>query len=1244
MDRQPSAAHPQYQYQHSQATQWSRLVRRNTLAPVVPSSPPPLKLAAPSHVPQQLELIPILLPQHPSHHLVQLAHYNRLVTTGRTSRLQSSPLPPLLSPQHIQAVPGQRSSPSGGIPAWNTHPSGRAGHGNRESRRLSKGERAPVTDKDPTADMPGKKAELSQLPIRPYAHNHNTALFHQSSSVPSTPHQHARKFSSGSRETSPNATHNHSPRSAYSESNMLLPAKPHPAQRGGCRFETAMAHSKRRMPYNLGDELLEKLDPAEIKSKLAEDDERRLSADMKEMYDALLPTPQSDRNREHMVQKLADLFNGKWPGHNIRVHVFGSSGNLLCTDSSDVDICITTEWKAMEKVCMVADLLANHGMEKVICIPNAKVPIVKIWDPELQLACDMNVNNPLALENTRMIKTYVQIDPRVRPLAMIIKKWTKERIVNDAAFGCTLSSYTWICMIIYFLQTRNPPILPALHQRPHNKLPPKDGVESAFADDLEALAGFGAKNKESLGDLLFHFFRFYSHEFDYENTVISVRNGKPVSKVEKEWHRSLNNRLCVEEPFNVGRNLGNTADDTSFRGLHLELRRAFDLIAEGKLTECCEKYVFPKEEERPFFTRPKKNPAVIMRSTSSSSRGRGGGHRGSRHSNRNGSSNRRASSGAFDHNLSYMPGVSHSLSSQQAWMQSQAQAQLSHDLHTTYSFLQQQENTLRLQLFAQSQAQAYAHAQAHGQGAGNKVKQHATERNRTSSVDQPPLTAPIRPDMYFYPLQYPPSQTYPGYQTPPTNPPSPSSSAATPELRRGMHRSTVASESGQAQASSALRSQSQPATRSAPPPLSLPGAGIGYAGLGIYHSQRPVSGHAMPSFIADQNLESGLDSSYGTMPPPSEEAQTKEYVGYYVNDPTQFWKRHSAVPPPIPTFGDFGQTRTGLRRLSTEQLPQSILDRMKKPARSSSPLGHDRSISIGAPLSAVHSPNGVSNLNLRALNSQTPAVVNGSHPVPLSIPNWRASISDGSVLEDRKSDITTGALDSHSQVSRAGSDASGDQDTSVQLTSRDPHQVGRSDTPMVVNGSTPLKDDAGSPSSSLASSNGHIPQPIHISNGLLPMDSSSPLRLSPNSRNRLARQNGGISPIDIGLSQELNRDDPPHLSPVYETRTPSPTASRKFEPSDKLSNGFSSRANEGPANPAKATQQANQTNGNHPTQAVTSKTNRHTRASKSEGASGSWQKIQKSKKKAAAPEVKNPVDGQARGDMFPAHVSERKGG
>jgi DNA polymerase sigma len=81
-------------------------------------------------------------------------------------------------------------------------------------------------------------------------------------------------------------------------------------------------------------------------------------------------------------------------------------------------------------------------------VSSAKVPIVKVWDPELQIACDMNVNNPIALENTELIRAYVGLDPRVRPLAMIIKHWAKKRILNDAGMS-TLADQNFttdICM------------------------------------------------------------------------------------------------------------------------------------------------------------------------------------------------------------------------------------------------------------------------------------------------------------------------------------------------------------------------------------------------------------------------------------------------------------------------------------------------------------------------------------------------------------------------------------------------------------------------------------------------------------------------------------------------------------------------------------------------------------------------------------------------------------------------------
>jgi DNA polymerase sigma len=89
------------------------------------------------------------------------------------------------------------------------------------------------------------------------------------------------------------------------------------------------------MPYSLGTDRLEKVESEKIKSKLSEEEERKLEADMRKLYDGLLPTEAIEANRRRLVNKLEKLFNDEWPGHDIRVHLFGSSGNLLCSDDSD---------------------------------------------------------------------------------------------------------------------------------------------------------------------------------------------------------------------------------------------------------------------------------------------------------------------------------------------------------------------------------------------------------------------------------------------------------------------------------------------------------------------------------------------------------------------------------------------------------------------------------------------------------------------------------------------------------------------------------------------------------------------------------------------------------------------------------------------------------------------------------------------------------------------------------------------
>lgn len=385
--------------------------------------------------PTHLEYLPLWIPQQSNIYHAQLLHYNKLISPTRGGGLQTPPLPPVVTSPPVQAAPRSRTSSRASL---KEHTPGKStassGNGSRSSQNFEKN-RLVITSKDAPAKMPARQAAESSknwaqrtavLSTSPQGQTH-------SSSVPSTPHQHARQFSFESRDPSPNAGTNHSPRSAYSETNSTLPSlRPLPPRLGGCKYETSQINSRRRIPYSVGSDRLEKLDMRTVAPKLGEEEEENLAKDMKEMYDKLLPTDQVEENRKRLVEKLEKIFNEEWPGHDIKVHLFGSSGNLLCSDSSDVDICITTAWRELEGVCIIADLLARRGMEKVVCISAAKVPIVKIWDPELGLACDMNVNNTVALENTRMVRTYVEADPRVRKLAMIIKYWTRRRIVNDA--------------------------------------------------------------------------------------------------------------------------------------------------------------------------------------------------------------------------------------------------------------------------------------------------------------------------------------------------------------------------------------------------------------------------------------------------------------------------------------------------------------------------------------------------------------------------------------------------------------------------------------------------------------------------------------------------------------------------------------------------------------------------------------------------------------------------------------------
>ncbi|KAI2488475.1 Poly RNA polymerase cid13 [Pyrenophora tritici-repentis] len=409
---------PQYLYIHHPQQPDARRNKERTPALYAPYA------HQPAHLPPYGLALPQVPPYLLLHPFLQLARIDEVHQSA-----SQTPFPAVIVSPHSLSPPPQRDSGRSAPkkPSAKTaqaRPDTTDGH--KESQR-SVPTSAPTMTSNGVSNTASKREDAA-----PQTRSQRPSIVSQhSNSVPSTPLQVARKYSTRSRSPSPNGgLGSHSPRSVSSEANSTMPTL-RPARPFKCRFETNVGMlGRRRMPYQ-SDEILEKA-KEEPKKSLDPHEDDKLSGDMRELYDRLEPKQEDTDNRERFVRKVQRILETEFPGTKIMVHVFGSSGNMLWTSESDVDICIQTPMKRLEEMHPLAEALDKHGMQRVVCIPAAKVRIVKVWDPELQLSCDINVNNVAAIENTRMIKTYIQLDDRVRPLAMIIKHWTKRRILNDA--------------------------------------------------------------------------------------------------------------------------------------------------------------------------------------------------------------------------------------------------------------------------------------------------------------------------------------------------------------------------------------------------------------------------------------------------------------------------------------------------------------------------------------------------------------------------------------------------------------------------------------------------------------------------------------------------------------------------------------------------------------------------------------------------------------------------------------------
>ena len=200
-----------------------------------------------------------------------------------------------------------------------------------------------------------------------------------------------------------------------------------------------------------------------------------------------------------------------------------------------------------------------------------------------------------------MLSSYANADSRVKELAICVKHWALHRNVSDSVNG-TLSSYAWSILVINHL----------LEQGVIANLQSGDDRLVIELDDSEFDITINEENKPdsksdaNITDLLLSFFTNLATR-DWENNVISIRNGGSISRKEKGWKnekpsaldvlnsdkeqtpRMGEHHLAIEDPFDLDHDLCRVVRPEGELRIRDELLRAAVLFGSGSTwKEICE--------------------------------------------------------------------------------------------------------------------------------------------------------------------------------------------------------------------------------------------------------------------------------------------------------------------------------------------------------------------------------------------------------------------------------------------------------------------------------------------------------------------------------------------------------------------------------------------------------------------------------------------------------------------------------
>lgn len=245
--------------------------------------------------------------------------------------------------------------------------------------------------------------------------------------------------------------------------------------------------------------------------KLSDSEDQKLSDVIQNYYDTHRQTDKESSQKEETRTALEEVLRSHL-GSDARVHMVGSSLTNFATSGSDMDIVLTKSFVDQLKVNQILRLHSGMDILEFRHGETVKVPIIRGNDRRSNVLWEMSFERHDNIVKTKLLRAYSLLDPRVAPLVIAIKAWATYVGVKDARQG-TLSTYSWTLLVICYLQSASPPVLPCLQTLDKVKYADANRHNALTLDVKEQPPVFVSQNTDSLWGLLKGFFDFYCNKF-----------------------------------------------------------------------------------------------------------------------------------------------------------------------------------------------------------------------------------------------------------------------------------------------------------------------------------------------------------------------------------------------------------------------------------------------------------------------------------------------------------------------------------------------------------------------------------------------------------------------------------------------------------------------------------------------------------------------------------------------------------